>query len=169
MKLIKGKYIPVDITPRRIERRKEVYSITSRKDLSWLTKTDMIIDYFQKLYEGERYKGFTKTERRDLFINSGGICMWCKQPIPIGSFTIEHIIPLVEGGTDNIENLGIAHEQCNNGRDGFLITSQGYLIESLRKYNPTVKFLTDFSYPQNGNSDPIDYAHAEAYNEEVTS
>lgn len=146
-KYIGGKFRPVEISQRRLERRKAVFEITSRKDITWISKIDMIIDYFQKLYEGERYKGFTKEERRKLFIEKGGVCMWCKIPMKYESYTIEHIIPLVEGGTDDWDNLGIAHEKCNNGRDGNLITSNGYLIEALKKYNPTVKFLLN-SYPQ---------------------
>lgn len=147
-KFINGRYRPIEVSKRRVERRSAVFEIVQNKNIALISKVDEIIDYFQKLYEGERYYGMTKDERRELFIRCGGVCMWCKDPLTLGEFTKEHITPLAEGGTDDPDNLGIAHLRCNNHRDGTLMTHGGYLIESLRRYNPVAAFLLDDGYPQ---------------------
>lgn len=53
------------------------------------------------------------------------VCVYCKQPMifPNGSannpqnISIEHIIPLSDGGTNEIDNLTMCHLGCNTERD----------------------------------------------------
>jgi 5-methylcytosine-specific restriction endonuclease McrA len=40
--------------------------------------------------------------------------MLCEDGKPISKATIEHIVPLTHGGGDDIKNLAIACESCNN-------------------------------------------------------
>src|ERR1043165_3356551 len=44
-------------------------------------------------------------------------CMWCHCVLPGPRLTIEHIIPKHQGGTDDMENLGLACPPCNHGRN----------------------------------------------------
>lgn len=39
-------------------------------------------------------------------------CWWCGKPI-IGAYHIDHVIPLVKGGSNNPENIVISHGKCN--------------------------------------------------------
>lgn len=42
------------------------------------------------------------------------ICVRCKEEIMVFSdATLDHIIPLSQGGLDNMNNMGLAHEKCN--------------------------------------------------------
>jgi 5-methylcytosine-specific restriction endonuclease McrA len=43
-------------------------------------------------------------------------CWICRQPVELADATLEHIKPLVDGGTSHVENLAISHRTCNNAR-----------------------------------------------------
>ena len=44
------------------------------------------------------------------------LCEYCQSPLEFSStpFSVEHIFPISKGGTDNIENLALACQGCNN-------------------------------------------------------
>lgn len=52
-------------------------------------------------------------ERRKLWDMYQGICALCKQPLPIGKMTIDHIVPLSMGGMHEYANVQPAHGICN--------------------------------------------------------
>lgn len=80
----RAKLIRKAITHRR---RSRLYSIT--------TKT------IQRVYEDNIKRYGTLT------------CVLCKRRIEFGDDHLEHLIPLCRGGTNNYDNLGIAHAKCN--------------------------------------------------------
>ncbi len=41
-------------------------------------------------------------------------CVLCNKPIYFGDDTIDHLTPISRGGTNDYDNLGIAHGKCNN-------------------------------------------------------
>ena len=43
-------------------------------------------------------------------------CWICREPVALPDATLEHIKPIVDGGSSHIENLAISHRACNNGR-----------------------------------------------------
>ena len=47
---------------------------------------------------------------------AGHICEYCRTPAAFSSspFSVEHIIPRVDGGSDAIDNLAYACQGCNN-------------------------------------------------------
>lgn len=52
-----------------------------------------------------------------------GRCLHCKSRLvleddgtPVGEVTLEHIVPRSHGGTDDLENLGLACARCNHGK-----------------------------------------------------
>lgn len=58
----------------------------------------------------------------------GEVCYLCNEPIDMAiprtsrmGATVEHIIPLSKGGTDELENLQLAHWICNNAKSDKLI------------------------------------------------
>lgn len=68
-----------------------------------------------------------------------GKCLHCRKKLlleddgtPINSVTIEHIVPKTHGGTDDLENLGLACGPCNNGKgvriDVLRATDEKYLM-----------------------------------------
>lgn len=44
------------------------------------------------------------------------LCFVCKKPVDKSQATLEHILPLSKGGTDEMSNLAISHKLCNNRR-----------------------------------------------------
>lgn len=43
-------------------------------------------------------------------------CWVCRKHVAMADATLEHILPLSEGGTTHVENLAISHGLCNNQR-----------------------------------------------------
>lgn len=43
-------------------------------------------------------------------------CILCDKSIIFGQDSLEHLIPLSRGGTNDYENLGVAHKICNSGK-----------------------------------------------------
>jgi 5-methylcytosine-specific restriction endonuclease McrA len=43
-------------------------------------------------------------------------CWVCGEPVLSADATLEHIMPLSEGGNSHLENLAISHGLCNNQR-----------------------------------------------------
>jgi hypothetical protein len=55
----------------------------------------------------------TRSQRRKMWEDHGGICVICKQPIdPAKGFIDEHIRALALGGTNDLSNRGPAHKAC---------------------------------------------------------
>ena len=59
---------------------------------------------------------YTIKERNALFDKQNGICPYCGKPLyaklndPV---SIDHKIPIVRGGTNDISNIALAHTSCN--------------------------------------------------------
>lgn len=59
----------------------------------------------------------TKRNRRKRVVDTHGLTCWiCGLPIPDDEFTLDHVIPKSEGGTNAEENLRPAHRKCNYDR-----------------------------------------------------
>jgi 5-methylcytosine-specific restriction endonuclease McrA len=92
---------------KRLVRKRYKYSRKMAGELS--------IDTIQRVYEDNIKRFGTLT------------CYLCKNPIEIGSDSLEHKIPLSRGGTNNYENLDIAHRRCNSRKHN--LTEEEYLIK----------------------------------------
>lgn len=126
-----GKVFIATVSSQRTENRKFILD----RMIGSVEKADEIIDHFQNLYGDKNFKGLTKNERISLFVDRKGCCMWCKKKLHVSNFTVEHINPIIEGGTWDWENLSIAHQECNVGRGGKFIDKQGF-------------YKKKYSYPQ---------------------
>lgn len=60
-----------------------------------------------------RRKQFSSMERIKIYNKNKGRCAICGKFIPYDSFTIDHIIPLAKGGTNEMDNLQVACNACN--------------------------------------------------------
>ncbi len=54
-----------------------------------------------------------KSKRRFLYELQGGRCAYCEEHFPIDMMTLDHVIPKMKGGSDDIENLVVACRPCN--------------------------------------------------------
>jgi 5-methylcytosine-specific restriction endonuclease McrA len=69
---------------------------------------------------GAKRKGLTSLVRKEVYEHYGAECWLCEQPIDMtirvplgGAFTVDHVLPVAAGGTNDMENLRPAHRRCN--------------------------------------------------------
>lgn len=63
---------------------------------------------------------FTSGERLLVYNKSKGRCAICGNFVPFDNFTVDHIIPLAKGGTNEIANLQCACDMCNRIKQDIL-------------------------------------------------
>lgn len=74
-------------------------------------------------------------KRRQLMKRYGPHCVWCggafssKRPV-----TIEHLLPTEFGGTNAIDNLRLAHRDCNWDRNTWYRIALGKVRAGRRKF-----------------------------------
>lgn len=61
----------------------------------------------------EKRKSFSQNVRNKIYNDAEGHCAICGQFVPYDAFTVDHIIPLAKGGSNNAENLQCTCLFCN--------------------------------------------------------
>ncbi|HYA07719.1 MAG TPA: HNH endonuclease [Xanthobacteraceae bacterium] len=56
-----------------------------------------------------------ESQRPALMERDEGACVYCRSQ---SSLCIDHMIPIIQGGTDHQDNLAIACKSCNSGKSG---------------------------------------------------
>lgn len=62
---------------------------------------------------------FSRSVRERVFSKYGGICQICGKPVCAWQISIDHIIPLSKGGTNDEGNLQLTHEFCNKAKGAY--------------------------------------------------
>lgn len=63
---------------------------------------------------------FSMEERSAVYNKSEGRCAICGKFVPFESFTVDHIIPLAKGGSNDMSNLQCACKTCNRIKQDIL-------------------------------------------------
>lgn len=64
-------------------------------------------------YTGTKRKPLTSKQKLQLFVKKGGKCCLCGQKINnVHEAWDEHLVPLIDGGGNEIENRDVAHDKC---------------------------------------------------------
>ncbi len=58
-------------------------------------------------------KQFSQSVRTVIYNKSNGRCAICGEFVPYDAFTVDHIIPLAKGGTNELNNLQCTCKTCN--------------------------------------------------------
>jgi 5-methylcytosine-specific restriction endonuclease McrA len=61
-----------------------------------------------------------------------GICHWCGQTFPPAELTMDHIVPIVRGGTSSRGNLVPACKECNSRKKYLLPIEWEEYLQSAR-------------------------------------
>lgn len=56
---------------------------------------------------------FTTLERISVYDKGNGLCAICGEPIDFDNFTVDHIVPLYNGGSNAMDNLQPTCFVCN--------------------------------------------------------
>jgi len=51
---------------------------------------------------------------RDLYLQSDGVCAYCKRRVGIANLSLDHVYPLNLGGSNTIENCVLCCRSCNS-------------------------------------------------------
>ena len=90
-------------------------------------------------------KTFDKTTRKSIYNNSGCRCQICGRLITYDDFTIDHIIPLAKGGTNNMSNLQSSCVRCNSIKADVLPDDFNSLIEQIILYRMNNHYNKSFA------------------------
>lgn len=85
----------------------------ARKKLKGFQVVDFNIDKISDEKGWEKRKSFSELEITAVYNKCKGKCAICGKFVPYDEFTVDHIIPLVKGGTNEAGNLQCAHKWCN--------------------------------------------------------
>lgn len=69
---------------------------------------------------------FSPEERKRILKKNYGICACCGRKLNPKTMTIEHIIPLSRGGTNEEKNLTVLCYDCNQRKGNFLFLPMGF-------------------------------------------
>lgn len=85
---------------------------------------------------------FSLSEKKQIHKKSKGRCSHCGRNIQIGdSFTIEHVIPLSRGGSNNIKNLVGLCKTCNNKKQDMIYQPHLYYRYLTKRYSDEIQSL----------------------------
>ena len=76
-----------------------------------------------------------RTQKHTLFGRQEGYCNGCRIPFPFRNFTIDHVTPRSQGGTDHLENLQLLCGACNSTKGD---RDQAYLLATLKRQNQRI-------------------------------
>ena len=83
--------------------------------------------------------------RGRVYSKDRGICGICGKPVNRYEFTIDHIIPLAKGGSNDEDNLQVAHEFCNKVKGSYTeneyITHSADMITKSLLENPNIDLI----------------------------
>lgn len=75
---------------------------------------------------------FTPREKKVILTKSDGKCCHCGKELKIKDTTVEHVIPLSKGGSNNITNLIALCEECNKEKSNKIVSPK-YKYKYLKK------------------------------------
>lgn len=82
---------------------------------------------------------FSQNERTAVYNSSEGRCAICGKFVPFESFTVDHIIPLAKGGSNDMSNLQCACKTCNRIKQDILPEELMDKLTEIMLYQVTMK------------------------------
>lgn len=96
---------------------------------------------------------FDKSKKEKILHKSKGVCAHCGKGLDLATMTIDHVIPLSKGGTNELKNLVALCEDCNQGKSNYVVEPEDYfrfldwiylkeLIKRYGEYENNVKWVS---------------------------
>lgn len=83
---------------------------------------------------------FSKKIRKEVYRKSDGKCLLCGKFIDYDDFTVDHIVPLAKGGTNDISNLQCTCKRCNSIKQDILPEELNEVLIEMITYNLKKKY-----------------------------
>ena len=99
-------------------------------------------DALDRVNKSKRRK-FNPDERKIIYAKSKGRCTLCGRFMNFDDFTVDHIVPLSKGGSNNINNLQATCRVCNNIKQDILPQDFIYKISEIFLYHMRVRFSNE--------------------------
>lgn len=87
---------------------------------------------------------------KKIILATQSVCAICGQPVDMSiksphpmSPTVDHIIPCAKGGSDDLENLQLAHRVCNRNKSDKMPTDKPREVEANRDLPQTFNWRTE--------------------------
>lgn len=71
---------------------------------------------------------FDKEKKEKVLHKSKGVCSHCGKKLDLESMTVDHVIPLSKGGTNELKNLVALCENCNQDKSNYVVDPEDYYI-----------------------------------------
>lgn len=87
--------------------------------------------------------------KRLIYERDGGTCSYCGKPVPYHTATVDHVVPLCQGGGSTWDNLVCCCTSCNQ-RKGSRTPEQAHMKLLRRPFQPKVRLrweITDDTLP----------------------
>lgn len=87
--------------------------------------------------KGEPAKRMGKGARRkriQVLSRDGNECFYCGKPMENNDMTLEHVLSIVQGGQDRLENIVLAHKDCNEKAGRLPVIEKVKLRDQMRGY-----------------------------------
>jgi hypothetical protein len=86
----------------------------SGRPIAWMESRGWYEWHWQRgRYPGESRQSLSPRLRKAVIDRDGYLCGLCGGEVEPTDVHIDHIIPVFHGGKDRLENLQVAHSQCN--------------------------------------------------------
>lgn len=80
-----------------------------------------------------RRKPVSKARRKEIYEKYDGHCAYCGCPITYQEMQVDHVVPLANGGTNDLQNLNPSCPACNTFKGDKTIKSFRRRIKSLTR------------------------------------
>lgn len=71
-----------------------------------------------KAYVNKRMRKTISCSRRNIYIRDKGLCQYCGILMSLREFTLDHVVPRLQGGMTEWTNIVCACTDCNHKKDG---------------------------------------------------
>ena len=88
---------------------------------------------------------FSDYEKKTIYAKANGKCAICGRPVKFKEMTVDHRVPLTKGGTNDLENLQLAHLSCNRAKADMLSDEFACLAEQVVRHNRWLKIRNIFA------------------------
>lgn len=80
----------------------------------------------------------SETIRALVVAQAGGVCEYCRYPEEFhsGRFAVDHILPRIQGGTEDLSNLALACRNCNERKQDATEAQDPLTEETVSLFHP---------------------------------